>query len=72
MKDSELLEFANLKCYCEFDLFGVETSYYELSDSLNMPSDETRIERLKILIDEGFQDKLVISHDIHTKHRLVS
>ncbi|RWS17543.1 phosphotriesterase-related protein-like protein [Dinothrombium tinctorium] len=69
--DEELLEFAKLGCFCEFDLFGIETSYYELSDSIDMPSDAQRINRLKRLIDEGYDKKIVISHDIHTKHRLM-
>lgn len=69
--DDDLLEFAKIGCYNEFDLFGTECSYYELVDSIDMPSDAIRINRLKKLIDEGYGDKIVISHDIHTKHRLV-
>lgn len=69
--DDDLLEFAKIGCYNEFDLFGIECSYYELVDSIDMPSDAIRINRLKKLIDEGYGDKIVISHDIHTKHRLV-
>ncbi|RWS29893.1 phosphotriesterase-related protein-like protein [Leptotrombidium deliense] len=71
LNDDDLLEFAKLGSFCEFDLFGIETSYYEISDTIDMPSDATRIQRLKMLIDEGYSKKILISHDIHTKHRLM-
>lgn len=71
MKDDQLIEFAKSGVICEFDLFGIENSYYELSDVFDMPSDAVRINRLKTLIDEGFGRRIVIAHDIHTKHRLV-
>lgn len=37
-----------------------------------MPSDAQRIDTIKYLISQGFEDKLLMSHDIHTIHRLVS
>ena len=72
MKDDHLVEFAKSGVICEFDLFGIENSFYELSDVFEMPSDAVRINRLKMLIDEGFGKRIVIAHDIHTKHRLVN
>lgn len=36
-----------------------------------MPSDAQRIDKLKLLINHGKLDRILISHDIHTKHRLV-
>jgi Phosphotriesterase family len=66
-----LVEFAKLGAYCEWDLFGVETSHYSLDSGFDMPSDAQRIRSIKWLIDEGFEDRIVIGHDIHTKHRLV-
>lgn len=72
-KDNEVLEFAeSTKCILEFDLFGLETSYYELSDDLDIPNDADRIIRLKELIDEGHRERVVVSHDIHTKQRLMA
>lgn len=72
LDNESLFEFANqFGTLLEFDLFGVENSYYELSDELDMPSDGTRISRLKQLIDEGLCDRLLISMDIHTKQRLM-
>ncbi|EDX13642.1 GD18608 [Drosophila simulans] len=37
-----------------------------------MISDGQRIDNLIKLIKEGLVDKLLMSHDIHTKHRLTS
>ena len=37
-----------------------------------MFNDAQRINRIKFLIDSGFGDKIVVGHDIHTKHVLVS
>lgn len=65
------MEFARIGCYCQFDLFGTECSFYQLDESTDMPSDSQRIDRIKLLRDEGYLDRLLMSHDIHTKHRLV-
>ncbi|XP_045624915.2 LOW QUALITY PROTEIN: phosphotriesterase-related protein [Procambarus clarkii] len=65
-----LVEYASLGTYCEYDLFGIETSHYQLNTSVDMPSDAQRISRIKHLVDNGFEDKILISHDIHTMHRL--
>ena len=37
-----------------------------------MPTDAQRIERINYLVDNGFSDKIVVGHDVHTKHVLVS
>jgi len=67
----EIVEFAATGTICELDLFGNEVSYYELSAEFDMPNDANRIAQLKALIDNGYADQITISHDIHTKHRLV-
>ena len=69
--DSELLEFAELGCINEFDMFGLECSWYQINPALDMPSDGQRVRALKLLIDEGYGENIVIAHDVHTKHRLV-
>lgn len=66
----KLVEFASLGSYCEYDLFGIETSHYQLNTHIDMPSDAQRIQRIKHLFDNGFGEKILIAHDIHTKHRL--
>ncbi|XP_019619694.1 PREDICTED: phosphotriesterase-related protein-like [Branchiostoma belcheri] len=66
----ELAEFAKLGCYLELDLFGIEVSYYQLGD-FDMPSDAQRIQMIKHVLDEGYEDRVVIAHDLYTKHRLM-
>ena len=68
----QLVEFASLGAYCEFDMFGNECSHFDLGAEIDMPSDAERIQRIRHLIDEGFEDKILISHDLHSKHGLVS
>ena len=36
-----------------------------------MPSDAQRIQRVKLLVDNGYTDRVVIAQDMHLKHRLV-
>uniref|UniRef100_A0A2P2I146 Phosphotriesterase-related protein n=2 Tax=Hirondellea gigas TaxID=1518452 RepID=A0A2P2I146_9CRUS len=66
----ELEEFAALGSYLEYDLFGIETSHYQLNTAIDMPSDGQRIARIKHLVDAGYEDKILLSHDIHTRNRL--
>ncbi|KAJ7322278.1 hypothetical protein JRQ81_018565 [Phrynocephalus forsythii] len=68
--EKKLLEFAELGCYLEYDLFGTEFIFYQMCPDIDMPSDNERILRVRMLIDEGYEDKLLIAHDIHTKNRL--
>lgn len=72
LNDEQLLEFSKLNCYCQLDLFGTEVSWYQLNPTVDMPSDAERVDRLKLLKDSGKLDRILMSHDIHTKHRLVS
>jgi phosphotriesterase-related protein len=66
-----LRRLAGTGCYLEWDLFGNESSYYPLSD-IDMPSDAQRMDTIKRIIEaEGCGDRVVIAHDICTKHRLV-
>ena len=65
------MELAAEGAYVEFDLFGTECSHYDLQPSIDMPSDAERIRRLKLLIDNGFENRVLISHDLHSKHGLV-
>ncbi|XP_058444801.1 phosphotriesterase-related protein [Malaya genurostris] len=72
LKSSQLLEFAKLGTYCQFDLFGTECSYYQLNPSSYMLSDEQRLQYILELLGEGYENRILLSHDIHTKHRLTS
>lgn len=68
---SKLLEFATLGCYLEYDLFGTELLNYHFNPAIDMPNDSERIKNLRTLVDQGYEDRIVIAHDIHTKNRLV-
>ena len=65
-----LLEFAKNGSYIEFDMFGLESAYYPFSD-VDMPNDGKRIEFILNLIDQGYLNKILVSHDIAFKHSLV-
>ncbi|XP_034183370.1 phosphotriesterase-related protein [Osmia lignaria lignaria] len=70
--EQQLLEFADTtKCYCQFDLFGSECSFYQLNPLIDMQSDAQRIDRVKLLRDDGKLNRVLLSQDIHTKHRLI-
>lgn len=67
-----LLEFAKeFGVYCQLDLFGTECSLYQLAMHVDMPSDAQRMDSVVLLAKEGHEDRILMSHDIHTKHRLV-
>lgn len=65
-----LLNLVATGCVLEFDLFGTEVSFHPWTN-FDMPNDTTRMDLIKAMIDNGWADKIVISHDICTKHRLV-
>lgn len=67
----ELIEFSKYGTYLQYDLFGIECSYYQLNPNVDMPSDGQRIDKFMRLIEEGLEDRLLMSHDVHTKIRLV-
>ncbi|XP_077580460.1 N-acetyltaurine hydrolase [Stigmatopora nigra] len=66
----ELLDFAEMGSYLEYDLFGVEVLNYAFNMDVDMPSDSQRIHTMAFLLKEGYEDKLLMAHDIHTKDRL--
>ncbi len=75
--DRTVFEFDTLRsiaesgCYLEWDLFGNEGSYYPQAQ-LDMPSDAQRLDFIRRIIDAGYGDRVVMGHDIFTKHRLVT
>lgn len=52
-------------------MFGTECSFYQLNKEFDMPSDAQRMNHIIRLVHEGYEEKILISQDIHTKHRLV-
>ena len=67
--EDRLLRLADTGCVVEFDLFGVEQSYYAWSD-IDMPNDAMRLKLIRALIARGHLERVVISHDICYRTRL--
>jgi phosphotriesterase-related protein len=65
-----LLELAASGVYLEYDLFGLETSYYPYNPAFDMPNDGERMRQLLFLIERGHLRQLLMSHDIAYKHCL--
>ena len=63
-----LEEVAAQSCYLEFDMFGVE-SHYAWSD-FDLPNDSARINMVKKLVERGYVDQILLSHDVCTKRKL--
>jgi len=67
-----LLRLAETGVVLEFDMFGVENTYYPLKESVDLPNDGMRLRLIRALIDRGHLDQVVISHDIDCRTRLVN
>lgn len=67
--EERLFRLADSGCVIEFDLFGMEQSYYAYSD-IDMPNDAIRLRLIRALIQRGHLDRIVISHDICHRTRL--
>jgi len=65
----DVLRLADTGCVLEWDLFGIEQSYYRLAD-IDMPNDAMRLKLIRSLLDRGYRDQVVISHDICHRTRL--
>ena len=63
--DEQVIEFADMGTFLEYDFFGSEISYL-----VPRMSDLQRIEKIIKLIDHGYVDKILMSHDIHACHNL--
>ncbi|GMQ75051.1 MAG: phosphotriesterase [Gammaproteobacteria bacterium] len=67
--DDTLFRLADTGCVIEYDLFGIEQTYYPFQD-IDLPNDGMRLLAIRRLIDRGHLDGIVISQDICTKTRL--
>ena len=65
-----LLELAATGVRLEYDLFGLETSYYPYNPDFDMPNDGGRMAQILTLIARGHQDQILMSHDIAYKSSL--
>lgn len=70
---SERCKVAKTGCIIEYDLWGYEGHFplYYTSDVLDLPNDTQRVYDFLQLIDEGYLNQILISHDICVKSRLV-
>ncbi|HEY7653893.1 MAG TPA: hypothetical protein VIG07_13815 [Methylomirabilota bacterium] len=65
-----LLELAATGVFLEYDLFGLETSYYPYNPAFDMPNDGERMRQILFLIERGHLAQILMSHDIAYKHCL--
>jgi len=70
-KREDFERLAETGCYIEWDIFGTEQSYYLPSPNIDMPNDATRMDQIEWLLEGGYEDKIVIAHDICSKQRLI-
>ena len=71
---SERCKLLKTGCVIEYDLWGWEghfPSYWTAEDFLDIPNDTQRIYEVRQLIEEGYIDQILISHDICCKSRRV-
>ncbi len=67
---ARLKAIADTGCYLEYDLFGMETSFYPMSD-FEIPSDAERMRQILWLFEQGHGPQVLMAHDICFKVRLV-
>ncbi len=65
-----LRALADRGCYLEYDLFGNESSYYPPNPNVDMPSDAQRMDVILWHFEHGYEQQVLLSHDVATKHRL--
>ena len=68
---STLTAIGEAGCYFEWDLFGSEGAYYRMNLDIQHPNDGTKLSDIAWLVSEGYGEKIVIAHDICSKHRLL-
>jgi phosphotriesterase-related protein len=66
-----VIDLARTGIWLEYDLFGLENSYYPYHPAFDMPNDGGRMAHVLALIEAGHQDQLLLSHDIAYKTSLV-
>jgi phosphotriesterase-related protein len=66
-----VIDLARTGIWLEYDLFGMENSYYPYNPSFDMPNDGGRMAHVLALIAGGHRDQVLLSHDIAYKTSLV-
>jgi len=66
-----VIDLAQTGIWLEYDLFGLENSYYPYNPSFDMPNDGGRMAHVLALVEAGHGDQILLSHDIAYKTSLV-
>ena len=66
-----VVDLAQTGIWLEYDLFGLENSYYPYQPSFDMPNDGGRMAHVLALVEAGHGDQILMSHDIAYKTSLV-
>jgi phosphotriesterase-related protein len=58
-------------CYVQYDLFGTETTakFPYRKFRIDIPSDAQRLDQIKELVESGLEDRILVGHDVGSKHR---
>ena len=67
-----LIELARSGVSLSFDCFGLESSYYPFDPTMATLSDARRLDLVRALLDAGVGERILLSQDICTKHRLLA
>ena len=68
--ERHLHDLADTGVWLEYDLFGMENSYYPYNPDFDMPNDGGRMRQILALIARGHHDQILMSHDIAYKSSL--
>jgi phosphotriesterase-related protein len=66
-----VIDLAQTGIWLEYDLFGMENSFYPYNPSFDMPNDGGRMAHVLALVAAGHRDQILLSHDIAYKTSLV-
>ena len=62
-----VIDLAQTGIWLEYDLFGLENSYYPYQPAFDMPNDGGRMAHVLALMEAGHADQILLSHDIAYK-----
>lgn len=64
---AKLTKLASTGVVLEYDLFGHEHSHYRFNLDIDQPNDAERLRYIRYLIDEGYGNQVLVSHDCDNK-----